>query len=279
MSFITKYLTPLENVEEVLIRFCKELKCKITSSSLQKDIKEHPDYPSLLAISDVLNNYGIENIAVKAILEDFEKYPIPFIVQVNMPFAHYPLFGIVLGVENDTIKWHNPETLKTGTIAAETFSKIFTGFILLAEAEKPISEKGYEEKQRRENEAKFKREIIAWAIPVITFIFGVFTIIQNGVSGVLPTVFTLLTLAGCITGLLLLLYEVDQYNPSLQQICHAGKKTNCVAILNSKDAKIFGISWASIGFTYFMGILLALLIGSIANSQFLFVAFGLSGGR
>jgi uncharacterized membrane protein len=64
---------------------------------------------------------------------------------------------------------------------------------------------------------------------------------------------------------LLLWYEVDQSNAALQDICQAGKKVNCGAILQSKDAKIFGISWSAIGFVYFAGSLITLLLTGISN--------------
>ena len=77
---------------------------------------------------------------------------------------------------------------------------------------------------------------------------------------------------GVVVGALLLLYEIVQYNPTLQKVCHAGKNTNCAAILNSNASKIFGISWATIGFTYFAGLLFALLSGGIVSPDFLFIA-------
>jgi hypothetical protein len=56
-------------------------------------------------------------------------------------------------------------------------------------------------------------------------------------------------LMGIIVTGLLLWYEVDKANPILQQICTAGAKTNCNAILSSKQAKLFNFfSWSEIGF-------------------------------
>lgn len=86
-----------------------------------------------------------------------------------------------------------------------------------------------------------------------------------------PVIFTLLTLAGCIIGVLLLWHEVDEYNPAIKEICHAGKKVNCPAILNSNAAKIFGISWSVLGTTYFIGVLLSLLTGGVMNTANLFL--------
>lgn len=63
-----------------------------------------------------------------------------------------------------------------------------------------------------------------------------------------------LMLLGIIVTALLLLHEVDHTNPLLKQICSTGAKTNCAAILNSKQSKLFNtFSWSEIGFIYFLG--------------------------
>lgn len=49
---------------------------------------------------------------------------------------------------------------------------------------------------------------------------------------------------------------MDEYNPVVKQICQASAKVNCPAVLQSRAAKIAGLSWSSLGFTYFMGLLL-----------------------
>ena len=66
-----------------------------------------------------------------------------------------------------------------------------------------------------------------------------------------------------ITGLLLW-YEYDEHNPLLQAVCSAGKKTNCQAVLGSKAAIVVGnITWSDIGFLYFTGGYLYMLITGI----------------
>jgi len=111
---------------------------------------------------------------------------------------------------------------------------------------------------------------MAFWLPAIVMATGIMAVIQYGINALLPFVFLLLFLAGSIIGVLLLWYELDQYNPVLQQICSAGKKVNCSAILQSKAAKIGGISWSTIGFSYFMGGLLLLLLWGITNPLMLF---------
>jgi uncharacterized membrane protein len=70
----------------------------------------------------------------------------------------------------------------------------------------------------------------------------------------------LLKISGIATTILLLWYEIDKANPALQKICSSGKKTNCNAILNSRAAKIAGLSWSEVGLFYFTGGFLFLLM-------------------
>ena len=73
---------------------------------------------------------------------------------------------------------------------------------------------------------------------------------------------------------LLLWYEIDRNNQFLQKVCSGVSKTNCNAILSSKNAKIFDwLSWSEIGFFYFSGGYLSIII---LNSQISTVLYILS---
>ena len=54
------------NVDAVLIRLLKRLKINISSDTIITELEKHPDYPSLLSISDVLSNFDIENSAYRS---------------------------------------------------------------------------------------------------------------------------------------------------------------------------------------------------------------------
>jgi len=56
------------------------LQVKISHSTLKKEIEEHL---SLLSISDVLNNYGIDNVTARFNRYKFINIPTPFITQIK----------------------------------------------------------------------------------------------------------------------------------------------------------------------------------------------------
>jgi uncharacterized membrane protein/protein-disulfide isomerase len=273
MSFIKDLISPIQNCEEIAIRFCSLLNIKVTDSTLIKDLQEHPDYPSLLSTSDVLKGYGVDNLSLKTTKDNLANLPLPFITQVIGTNTRQHLFAIVMDINTENIVWYNPESKKTETITIGDFSKSFTGFVQIAKVGERAGEKDFQLKHNKEKSKNAITTSIAATIPLLAIGLSVLSFWQVGfVAGIFPVVYILLTLIGVLTAVLLLLYEVDQYNPTLQKVCHAGKKTNCAAILNSGASKIFGVSWAAIGFTYFAGILFALLIGGVINPALLFIA-------
>src|SRR5699024_12035574 len=78
--------------------------------------------------------------------------------------------------------------------------------------------------------------------------------------------FGLLSLIGMVVTGGLLWYEVDHQNPVLKKICTSGRNTNCGNVLQSKAAKLGGIiSWSEIGFIYFSGGFLSLLLSGMSS--------------
>ncbi len=69
--------------------------------------------------------------------------------------------------------------------------------------------------------------------------------------------------------IILLLYEVDRNNALVRKICESDDDapSHCDAVLNSAAAKIFGMSWAEIGFFFFGGTTLILLLPGIAFEE------------
>jgi uncharacterized membrane protein len=249
------------------------LNVKISDTTLKKEIEEHPDYPSLLSISDVLNTYHVENLSVKFQHDQFVNIPTPFITPIKDSKIITDSFTVVKGITADTVHFFDPEKNQWVISSKNDFLKRWTsGIVLLTEVESGAGEKEYDRKIRAEKRNRIIQYLAIFSIPAIAIIAGMIAVMQNGISTLFPFIFLVFALIGTITGVLLLWFEIDQHNPVIQQICSAGKKVNCGAVLQSKASKIIGISWSAIGFSYFMGMLLLLLFSGIANPQALFIS-------
>ena len=72
---------------------------------------------------------------------------------------------------------------------------------------------------------------------------------------------------------MLLWQSIDKNNPFINNLCQAGGKANCNAILSSNAAQVASwLSWSEVGFFYFVGGFVALLINP--NSMFILWGIG-----
>lgn len=273
IHFVENLISPLQNCEATALTLCQTLQIPVTKTTLVEDITKHPDYPSLLSISDVMKNFRVDNISMKVNNTDslIDLYT-PFVVQIKLKDESYPFFALIFKLTKDTVTWENPITRKQEVISLYYFKSIFTGYVQAYEKDNESGEKDYSKNKRAEKMKNYINNILLLAIPILTLILCATAIFRNGYNAIASVIYTLLILAGVITSALLLMFEIDQYNPGLQKVCRGGERTNCVAILQSKGSKIFGVHWSVIGFSYFMGVLAVLLAGGIFCSKLLSAA-------
>ncbi|WP_447641156.1 MULTISPECIES: vitamin K epoxide reductase family protein [Chitinophagaceae] len=264
---IQRLLNPLGNSEAVTIQLCRALAVSVTATTIRKQLEVHPDYPSLMSISDVLKNIGINNISPKNTTVKTDAFETPFIAQISLVIEGVKsrYFCVITKNDDEQISFIHPIELKETTLSLFEFEKICTKNVLLIEKSETSGEKEYTKHLKEEKRIILTKFLCIAAIPILTLIACIICFINFGVSSVSSIVYTLVTLAGAIFGTLLLWYEMDKHNPALQQICVGGKKTNCDAILSSDASKIFGISWSVIGLTYFAGSLISMLVTGVYN--------------
>lgn len=58
-------LRPHGNVEEIVLRILQESDVRTTRSMAVRRLHDHPSFPSLSAVSDVLWHYGIETLSLR----------------------------------------------------------------------------------------------------------------------------------------------------------------------------------------------------------------------
>lgn len=271
MKFIDKLFHPIQNCEETAIALCKALQITYTKKTLADALSTHPDYPSLLAISDVMKDYGVESLSVYLKeAKELTKTPEPFIAQIVSENKSGKMFALIYAISEIKVSWYNPERHKQEEITFDDFKKRFTGYIQIFQKKEVCGESEYETNKLVEKQQYIKECLYTCSIPVFVIIVSAVSVVRNGIIiSIFPILYILLVLMGAVIGAMLILYEVDQYNPTLRKVCSIGQKANCAAILNSQGAKVFGIHWSVIGFSYFMGVLIMLLAGGIVQPQML----------
>ena len=137
----------------------------------------------------------------------------------------------------------------------------FTGCILVCDTHvkqtRPYEEEGYHLKRKEEKYSLLWQYVILVIFPLVLVAFGI-KISLMGFS-LYPLLLVILFSIGLFVSVLLMFYEIDQFNPSLSKVCQAGRKVSCQAVLNSVGAHFCGVSWSVWGSSYFGGILLTLV--------------------
>ncbi len=266
-------LKPMQNCEEIVIRLCEALEVPVTAKTITKTLNDHPYYPSLLSISDTCSDLGIKNLSVqikenKKLLE----LPCPFLVQIKGENLKDDFFSIVYSLEKKRVVWLNPKKHKREKIPFQKFIEEFTGYVQLYEKDATVGEKNYIQNRHKEKQEIFLKNALILAFPLLLCFIGIYSIVSHGTSALFPIFYTFSLLCGSIIGLMLLLYEVDQYNPLLKRVCSRGYKTNCAVVLHARGSEIFGVRWSIIGFSYFAGTFIVLLSGGIINYPLLYIA-------
>ncbi|MGN6196015.1 MAG: vitamin K epoxide reductase family protein [Ginsengibacter sp.] len=252
-------MLPILNLYEqpvnVTIHLLRRLNVKVTNETVSEAVLNHPDYPSILSISDTLAKLHIENAAITIDGDRLDEVSLPFIAFVRTAGS----FVLVTDIKNSSV-FYISDTSKVVSKPISDFLKEFAGVVLLAEASEISGDLNFEAKKKNETLQLVK----IYMLIAVAGLIVISTIINNAAlypQFTVPYSFLLLLkVCGIVSTVLLLWYEVDKANPALQKICSGGKKTNCNAILNSTAAKIAGLSWSELGFFYFSGGFLFLLM-------------------
>lgn len=252
------------------ISFLKRLGIKVNNATVNETLQNHPDWPTLLCISDSLNKWNIINGAGKIDPAHIDQLPVPFIAYTNdrkVPLA------IVNEVSKTSIEISQKNYNKTSTENRENFLQKWSGVYLIAEPNEHSGEPNYEAHKQKAFLNSLTPVTVFTLLTILSFLFLIGIVGKTAApqtvnaAGVYLQYFILL--AGVAVTTLLLWYEIDKNNPLLQKVCTGIAKGNCNAILSGKQAKVFSwLSWSEVGFFYFIGNLLTLLFAenTITNS-------------
>lgn len=249
-----------EHPVKVAIALLDKLNVTFTRVAVHEELQKHPDYPSLFSISALLTQRNIANAALEVDPENLYQLPTPFIAHTKTAGGSFVLITSV----NGTVKYVN-ERGKEKEKPVDAFLNEWTNKVLLAETTLASGEKNYRVNRRKELFSVFRIPAIILVCVALVLLYTVRHAFEANVlwlSGLL-----LLKLGGAVVSALLIWFEIDKYNPALQNVCSSGKKINCGAVLDSKHARLFNaVSWSEIGFFYFAAGFLSLLLAPAASA-------------
>lgn len=262
------------NQINIVIKLLKLLKVKVNNSSVKEALLNHPDFPSLLSISDVLQKWNIPNGAGKTTIDNLENIPTPFIARTE---SSVNPFILIKNIEKDVLTVEFLSSEKEEKLEKRIFEKIWEGIFLISEPNENSGEFDFKKIRKR----NFLKSLFNIFIVVI-LIFFIFYFFNSKIAEVPKlykivfglNIFLALYLIGFFVSMALLWYEIDQNNSMLHKVCTGIKKGNCSAILSGKYAKVTSwLSWSEVGFYYFTGGLLLLLFSKQIESTLIYLSW------
>lgn len=209
---------------------------RLTKADVKLQLISHPDYPSLKSITDTLDYFGIDNIAVNVPIESLGELPNSFLALLSHQENNSNTLvtkrrgKIVLQFEDGHLK----------TVSEEKFKEIWTGNIIAVEG------------------AAEKRNVSIESSSVFIFlaVFG-FLFLQIVSFNIPSFLLSLLSLAGLYLGYLIVSEEMGIHNKTVARVCRAvSKSSSCSEVIQAADSKLFGIALSDLCVVFFAAYLL-----------------------
>ncbi len=244
-----------DSVVYLLYKLLRKNKITVDEEEVKFQLLSHPTYPSLHAITGVLDHFNIENVAVQApnnqeTLSQLESH---FLAQIkNDTGEHFVLF--IRNKDKINLVFSREYTQ---VLSEEEFLKIWTGVILAIDSNEA------EINLNTKNHNKRIAGIILTSLSLIaSFILLKLTFIEFSHS--------ILSCIGIVVSILIILKELGLQSNTLDRFCSLGQnKVSCDAVLNSKGASIFGsIKLSDIGIVYFIGLFFSSFLFLVSNNSF-----------
>lgn len=237
-----------------LFEYLKKEEIIIDESEFEFQIQSHPDFPSLLAISDTLNFFDITSGAIRVEKTELDVLPNCFIALLSVVGDKPSLFYIEKRKENYFYKKEN----KLINISLQEIEERWEGIVLLVE--------------KNETNKVIIRRKKNWFICssfVIIFLLILF-MSDEKLSAKLFFIFPIIGIVFSITALKDLLGAKSSL---LNEFCNLTASTNCTTVVDSKKWKFFEIiSFSDLSILFFGSQLISLFVFLISlNAEAFFL--------
>jgi uncharacterized membrane protein len=214
-------------------KWLKTLGYKISPTWLKFRLESHPNYPSLLAITETLNeiNIPVEGLYIQK--ENHEQIDSPFLAHMNREEGSTEFVNSIM-----TVKKRLPN-----------FFEEWSGYILIIPEKQEISENAEHSKFTVQDKFTTTLKNIVIGLSAIALIVCLITVFS---INWLTSFNVLLWLVGLYLSYLIVQKEAGINNSVSEAICSLVKKQQCNKLLYSKGSKVFSwLSWGDIGIIFF----------------------------
>jgi hypothetical protein len=243
-----------------VIQFVAFLGVKSNSVTVEEKLQHHPDWPSLLCVSDILTDFDIPNAASKTEPGNIDQIPTPFLTFLTD--AKNQLV-VVTNVSEEQITYYHSGIRNPSRESRKAFIDKWDGVFLIAEPHENSIEPYYFLNKRK----IILNRLMPIVLGIISLVLMIYKIHQkisfaelSVANSVCVYSFFTICLLGVIVCSFLVWHEVDRKSFFIKAVCDSSTSFNCDAILSGEKSKLFSwLSWSEVGLFYFAGGLLTLL--------------------
>lgn len=217
-------------MENIIIEYLSTLKIPISKNYVEKLILSHPDYPSLLSISDVLERLGIETKIGKTEQKALPEIEFPYLIHTEVnggEFLHIKNARELTKLQKKLDFWN--------------------GVILKSDHVKTLKDK---ENNTNYSEERFLSKVTGLFLAALSVLFIVSLSLTFSLYNVI--LFSA-ALIGTITGYFLIAKDLGIKYKAVESFCGAAKNVNCDAVIRSDYSILFGhFKVSDLVFSYFL---------------------------
>lgn len=233
----------------IVSRLLRKNNIEFDKTELAFQIQSHPSYPSLHAITGVLDHFKIENVAASIPIDEdsLNQLPKTFLAQLDNDLVAVTQNKSNLGIYDSSL---NQDTLST-----EEFLEKFTGVVVAVEP-------------TEESEAIGKPNPIQNALWIIAVIIFLALMVVSEASAT-ALAFLGLSLAGLGVSMAILKQEFGMSSTLGSAFCsNATEKKDCDAVIHSDGAKILGkYKISDLSLVYFLSMALVSTLSIALNKR------------
>lgn len=231
-----------------IVKFLLDYNIQVNQSEFAFQIQSHPNYPSLISITDGLNHFNIKHYAIEIdpSEENLKALPNNFLTVLK----NNSELLVVTKKGDGTLKIS--KTNGNRELGQDEFLELWRGIVILIDS-KDFHKVDSPKQSKKLNLAAYTICLMA---PFLYFIY------QSTTNHVL--IQFALAAIGLMVALLIKRSESGSGPVVLEKFCTSIKGFDCHAVTQSSGSKIFGkIDMASLSFIYFSSVILFLFVGPI----------------
>ncbi|MFK8103101.1 MAG: vitamin K epoxide reductase family protein [Saprospiraceae bacterium] len=209
---------------QLLAQLLNSHRIRVNEAELKLQLQSHPSYPSLHALTGVLNHFGITNLALQVPVQADVLPELPDYFIANLMGAKEKQLMLVAKQQN---RWEIfDDTDKVQLLDQASFLQRWDGIILAVEKEETALT------EAKDEPSFFSTKILFVGLFLL---MAYFIAIQGNLFASLHF---LLSIIGFAFSVLIVQHELGFTSPTTDRFCQQSEKTSCDDVLLSKGAKI-----------------------------------------